>query len=71
MSDWNSADLDEERCANDSPELLEEIAHLRERLARLESKRPRCPRCFDGGWTEGGTPCGCPASPEKYRRSTP
>lgn len=52
----------------DSPELLAEIEQLKERLAQLEHERPRCPECFDRGWTEGGTPCGCPASPERYQR---
>lgn len=55
---------------SDSPELIAEITHLREQLARLERERPRCPQCFDRGWTEGGTPCGCAASPEQYRRRT-
>lgn len=57
-----------DRRANDSPELIAEIADLRAQIGRLERERPRCPRCFDGGFTEGGTPCGCPASPEQYRR---
>jgi len=52
----------------DSQELTDEIARLYDRLAYLERERPRCPECFDRGWTEGGTPCGCPASPPQYRR---